>query len=73
MNIMDAQVPSQRWALPTDSLWDIHYDGFEAWVNDHYEMETQTIFTYTMTWEDACESEELFDLYLEDLNYRDGD
>lgn len=66
MSIMDAEVPSQRWALPSDSKWDRYYDQFEGWVNDHYDMETQSIFGRSMTWEQACEDENLFDYFVED-------
>lgn len=65
MNIMDAQVPSQRWALPTDSKWDIHRNDYERWVDENYENDTQSIFGWTMTYDQAMENEELFDSYIE--------
>lgn len=64
-NIFDAPTPSQRWALPEDTKWDIWYDRFEGWLNDNYDMKSQSIAGYTTTWEDACESEDLLDLFIE--------
>ena len=67
------QIPEQRWALPTDSKWDTYYSDFEMWLNDEYDMETQTVCGYQMTWEDACESEDLLDIFIEMWEYRDGE
>jgi hypothetical protein len=58
------QIPEQRWALPTDSLWDIHYNEFELWLNDNYNMEDRAIFGYHVSWDDACESEDVFDMFM---------
>ena len=66
MNIMDAQVPSQRWALPSDSDWDRYGDEFERWVNDNYNEDTQTIFGQTMTYDEAIASEGLFESFVQD-------
>ena len=59
------KIPEARWAGPEDSLWDIHYADFERWVDDHYDMATQTILGIPMTWEEAAESDDLLDHYLE--------
>lgn len=64
-SIYDAQVPEARWAGPEDSKWDIYYNDYEMWLNDNYDMETQKVAGYHMTWEDACESEELLDEFIE--------
>lgn len=65
MNIADAQVPSQRWALPTDSKWDKYEHAYEIWLNENYDMEGQYIAGRHMTWEEACEDEYLFDEFVE--------
>ena len=64
-SIYDAQVPSARWAGPEDSDWDRYYADYEAWINEHYVMEDQKIFGIHMTWEQACEDEELFGQFVE--------
>ena len=66
MNIMDAPVPSQRWALPEDSKWDTHYNDFEWWVNENYNVETQSIFGQQMTYDEAISNENLFDSFVQD-------
>lgn len=65
INISDAQIPSQRWALPEDSKWDIYYNDFEMWLNEKYDMETQAVAGHTLTWDEACESEDLLDIFIE--------
>lgn len=70
MNLGDiarAEVPSQRWALPTDSDYDIYGDGFETWVNDEYDEDTQTIAGRSMTYDEAMESDILFEMYVESV------
>lgn len=65
MSIADAPVPSQRWALPTDSKWDKYENEYEAWLNDNYDMPSQSIAGRQMTWEEACEDEYLFDEFVQ--------
>lgn len=68
MNLGDiarAEVPSQRWALPSDSDHDIYGDSFERWVNDEYDEESGSILGRTMTYDEAMESDELFEIYVE--------
>jgi hypothetical protein len=66
VSIYDAQVPSQRWALPSDSDWDRYGDEFERWVNDNYNEDTQTIFGQAMTYDEAMASEGLFESFVQD-------
>jgi hypothetical protein len=61
------EIPEARWGGPVDSKWDQYYSGFERWVNDHYDMPSQSIFGMQMTWEQATESEDLLDDYIERL------
>lgn len=63
MSIADAPIPEQRWALPKDDKWDIHYNMFEVWLDENYDKATDTVFG--MSLEDACESEELLDEYID--------
>lgn len=65
-SILNAQVPSQRWALPSDSKWDTYYNDYERWVNDHYDEETQSIFGRPMSYDEAIGDEDLFDAYVDD-------
>ena len=58
-------IPEARWPGPEDSKWDKYYANFEGWVNENYDMEDQSIFGERMTWEDACESEDLLDRFIE--------
>lgn len=60
-----SDIPEQRWALPTDSRWDIHFGSFEQWVNEDYDDETQTIAGFRLTYDEAIESDELMDFYVE--------
>jgi len=64
MRIMDAEVPSQRWALPQDTDYDRYYNEFELWVNEHYDMQGQCIMGRHMTWEECFEDEWLFDDFM---------
>ena len=70
MGILDAQVPSQRWALPMDDPRDKYENEYEAWLNEHYDMKDQMIMGRRMTWEQACEDEWLFDDFMEMRNDR---
>lgn len=56
------------WYPPeqSDSKWDIYYNDFELWLNEHYDMEAQSIAGTHMTWEDACESDALLDQYIQE-------
>ena len=72
-NISRAEVPSQRWALPSDSDYDKYANDFEHWLNDNYDDKSQMIAGRHMTWEQACEDEWLFDVFLEEHLDRDGD
>lgn len=70
-SIFDAPIPSQRWALPEDDKWDIYYDMFEGWLDENYDLATGLVFG--MSWEDACESEDLLDEYIDMFTEREGD
>ncbi len=65
VSIFDAPIPEARWAGPEDSKWDIYYGKFEGWLNENYDMESQSIFGQHMTWEQACEDEDLLDDFIE--------
>ena len=64
-SIWDARIPEARWAGPEDSKWDIYYNNFEVWLNDNYDMKSQSIFGHQMTWEQACEDEDLLDSFID--------
>lgn len=66
MGIMDAQVPSQRWALPQDTDYDKYYNEFELWVNDNYDDKTLSINGRYMTWDQCFEDEWLFDEFMDE-------
>ena len=66
MNIMDAALPEARWAGPTDSLYDIHHNRFELWVNDLYERDEYRDLGFYGDFDSALESEFLFDIYMDD-------
>jgi hypothetical protein len=61
-------IPAARWAGPQDTLRDIHYAGFEHWLNDNYDMASSTIFGLHIQWDDACESDDLFDDYIDHVD-----
>jgi hypothetical protein len=65
VSIFNAPIPEARWAGPEDSKWDIYYADFEVWLNDNYDMENSSIFGVQMSWEDACESDDLLDDFIE--------
>jgi hypothetical protein len=58
------EIPEAKWAGPVDSEWDIHYNEFELWVNDNYDPKNGSIFGYHISWDDACESEGVFDMFM---------
>jgi hypothetical protein len=64
-SIYDAQIPAARWAGPEDSKWDIYYNDYELWLNENYDMKAQKIAGHFISWEDACESEDLLDEFIE--------
>lgn len=71
---MNTQVPSQRWALPSDSRWDIHYPSFERWVNDEYDMKSNDIVGFRFeSFDDALQSDELMDFYVDMLEQARGE
>jgi hypothetical protein len=51
--------------IPNDTLWDRYYNDFELWLNDHYDMESTSIFGHIMSWQAACESEPLLERFVE--------
>lgn len=70
MGILDAQVPSQRWALPSDSLYDKHYNQFELWVNDIYKFNMQyTEYGLTCSYDEALGDDELFQVFMDEKDY----
>ncbi len=68
MSIMDARLPEARWAGPTDSLYDTHYNRFELWVNDLYERDEYRDLGFYGDFDEALQSDWLFDVYLDDYN-----
>ena len=67
-SIYDAPIPEARWAVPVDSEWDIHYNEFEFWVNEHYDKADQSILGHRIPWDEECESDDLFDIFMDELN-----
>lgn len=65
VSIFDAPIPEARWAGPEDDKWDIYYGKFEGWLNENYDATTGTIFGEKMSWEQACEDEDLLDDFIE--------
>lgn len=66
---MNAELPSQRWALPSDSLYDKHYNEFENWVNDIYKFDMQyTDYGLTCSFDEALQDEHLFDTFIAERN-----
>jgi hypothetical protein len=51
---------------PAETDWDIYYNEFELWLNSHYDDTTGTVFGYT--WDDACESDDLLNEFIEERN-----
>lgn len=69
MSIMDAPLPSQRWSLPGDSLYDKHYNEFELWVNDIYKNSMQyTEYGLTCSYDEALQDDDLFDTFMDERN-----
>jgi len=62
---MRQQIPSQRWALPTDSLWDIYGNFYDSWLDENYDFRKQEILGFKIPYGEAVESDELRDIYLE--------
>jgi len=68
MDMMSAQLPEARWAGPTDSLYDRHYAGFELWVNDLYERDEYRDLGFYGDFDEALQSDFLFDVYMDEHN-----
>jgi len=66
VNITDAPIPEARWAGPSDSMHDLHYNRFELWVNDLYERQEQYDLGFYGDFDEALQSDLLFDVYLDD-------
>ena len=64
---MRQQIPSQRWALPTDSLWDKYENFFDSWVNENYDPNDESIFGVKMSFDDALDDDDLRDRFLEHM------
>jgi hypothetical protein len=58
-------IPESRWAGPEDTDWDRYYGDYEVWLNDNYDMKAQMIAGRHITWEDACEDQDLFSEFVE--------
>jgi len=56
-------IPEARWAGPSDTKWDIHFNEYEFWINANYNEETGLVFGHTL--DDAYQSEELLDEFIE--------
>jgi hypothetical protein len=61
--MVNAPIPEARWAGPEDNDWDRYYGQFEWWLNENYNVDTGLVFGYS--WDDACESEDLFTEFVE--------
>ena len=59
------RIPEARWAGPEDSEWDLYYNDYEIWVNENYDMKYQKIAGRHMTFEQACEDDDLFGEFVE--------
>ena len=68
MNIMDAPLPEARWAGPEDSDWDRHFASFELWVNDLYERDEYRDLGFYGDFDEALQSDFLFDVYMDEHN-----
>jgi hypothetical protein len=60
-----ARIPIGRWSEPEDNDWDKYYNEFEAWLNDNYDMESQSIAGRSIPWEQAFENEDLLNHFIE--------
>ena len=66
---MSTTLPEQRWALPSDSLYDKHYNEFENWVNDIYKFDMQyTDYGLTCSFDEALQDDWLFDVFIAERN-----
>lgn len=63
VSIYYAQVPSQRWALPEDTDRDRYENEFDGWLNDNYDLATNTI--YGVPGDEAWDSSELWDTFMD--------
>lgn len=50
------------------SDWDRYYNGFEQWVNDNYDMATETIRGIPVPWDEAFSDESLLEVYIDIVN-----
>jgi len=73
IDAMGAAIPSQRWAGPSDSRWDIHFPSFELWVNEDHDPQTNTIAGFNLTYDEAIESDELMDFYVDMIEQARGE
>jgi hypothetical protein len=48
---------------PPETEWDTHYNGFEMWLDDNYDVETGRVFG--RLWDEAVESDDLLREYIE--------
>ena len=67
MSILNAPVPSQRWALPSDTDRDRYENDYDRWIDDHYDDESGTIFG--VPYEEAWDSDDLFEQFMEEVRY----
>jgi hypothetical protein len=63
-----ASIPDARWAGPEDTERDLHYEEFEAWVNDLYERNEYRDFGFYGDFESALDSDFMFDLFMDIVN-----
>jgi hypothetical protein len=47
-----------------ETEFDKYYGEFEVWVNDNYDMQDNSIFGYHIPWDEACESDDVFDMFM---------
>lgn len=66
-NILNAQVPSQRWALPSDDDRDRYENQYDRWISDHYDEKSDTVLG--VPYAEAWDSDDLFDQFMDEVRY----
>ena len=67
MSILNATVPEQRWALPSDTDRDRYEHAYDRWINDHYDDEFGTVLG--VPHEEAWENDDLFERFMDEVRY----
>jgi hypothetical protein len=61
-------IPSQRWAPPSDTERDTHSSRYELWVNDLFERDEMHELGFVGDFDEALDSDWLFDIYMDEYN-----